>query len=121
RDTDYGHNDALAGQTINLEFVSANPTGPLHIGHTRWAALGDSIARVLAASGADVISEFYINDAGTQMDNFGASVLASLKGEPTPENGYPGQYIADLGARVLELHPDVLDLPHDDALALARE
>ncbi|HWH97828.1 MAG TPA: arginine--tRNA ligase, partial [Pseudolysinimonas sp.] len=77
----YGESDAFAGQTINLEFVSANPTGPLHIGHTRWAALGDAIARVLKASGATLVSEFYINDAGTQMDNFGASVLAALHGE----------------------------------------
>ncbi|MEX1079323.1 MAG: arginine--tRNA ligase [Homoserinimonas sp.] len=117
----YGNNDALAGQTINLEFVSANPTGPLHIGHTRWAALGDSIARVLAASGARMVSEFYINDAGNQMDNFGASIAAALRGEPTPENGYPGQYIADLAVRVREQHPDVLDLPEDEALAIARE
>ncbi|MBX3093032.1 MAG: arginine--tRNA ligase [Cryobacterium sp.] len=117
----YGHNDSLAGQSINLEFVSANPTGPLHIGHTRWAALGDSIARVLTASGAQMVSEFYINDAGNQMDNFGASVYAALRGEPTPENGYPGAYIDDLAKRVLEAHPDILDQAQDAALALARE
>lgn len=117
----YGHNASLAGQTINLEFVSANPTGPLHIGHTRWAALGDSIARVLAASGATMVSEFYINDAGNQMDNFGASIYAALKGEPTPENGYPGSYIAELGVRVQEQHPNILELPQVEALAVARE
>ena len=117
----YGRNDTLAGQTMNLEFVSANPTGPLHIGHTRWAALGDSIARVLTASGAHLVSEFYINDAGNQMDNFGASIYAALKGEPTPEHGYPGQYIADLADRVKQLHPDVLDLDPADGLAIARE
>jgi arginyl-tRNA synthetase len=117
----YGNNDALAGETINLEFVSANPTGPLHIGHTRWAALGDSIARVLTASGAHMVSEFYINDAGNQMDNFGASVYAALTGQPTPENGYPGQYVTDLAARVLDLHPDLLELAPDAGLALARE
>ncbi|MEO7374581.1 MAG: arginine--tRNA ligase, partial [Terrimesophilobacter sp.] len=117
----YGRNDTLAGQTMNLEFVSANPTGPLHIGHTRWAALGDSIARVLTASGARLVSEFYINDAGNQMDNFGASIYAALKGEPTPEHGYPGQYIADLADRVKQLHPDVLDLDPADGLAIARE
>jgi len=89
----YGNGDLYAGVTINLEFVSANPTGPLHIGHTRWAALGDSLARVLRASGATLVSEFYINDAGNQMDNFGASILAAAHGEPTPENGYPGAYI----------------------------
>jgi arginyl-tRNA synthetase len=117
----YGNNDALAGQTINLEFVSANPTGPLHIGHTRWAALGDSLARVLRASGAALVSEFYINDAGNQMDNFGASVLAALRGEPTPENGYPGMYVTELAARVLEAEPGILDLPDDEALVQARE
>ena len=117
----YGQNDALAGQSINLEFVSANPTGPLHIGHTRWAALGDSIARVLKASGAEVASEFYINDAGNQMDNFGLSVLAAAQGEPTPENGYPGPYIADLAKAVLERVPDLLQKPAEEALASARE
>nr|WP_236966739.1 arginine--tRNA ligase [Marisediminicola antarctica] len=117
----YGHTDTFAGQTINLEFVSANPTGPLHIGHTRWAALGDSIARVLTASGAKVATEFYINDAGAQMDNFGASILAAARGLPTPENGYPGAYIAELAAKVLDVQPDLLDLPDDDAVADARE
>lgn len=117
----YGRNEALAGQTINLEFVSANPTGPLHIGHTRWAALGDSLSRVLRAAGAEVANEFYINDAGNQMDNFGASVLASLRGEPTPENGYPGAYIDDLAARVLEVEPAILDLAPEAALTQARE
>ncbi|NNC13174.1 arginine--tRNA ligase [Planctomonas sp. JC2975] len=117
----YGQNVTQAGRTINLEFVSANPTGPLHIAHTRWAALGDSIARVLKASGAEVASEYYINDAGAQMDKFGASVLAAAKGEPTPEGGYPGQYIADLGAAVLEREPDLLSLSDEDALTRARE
>ncbi|PJJ72743.1 arginyl-tRNA synthetase [Diaminobutyricimonas aerilata] len=118
---EYGRNDSLAGQSINLEFVSANPTGPLHIGHTRWAALGDSLARVLKASGAALASEFYINDAGNQMDNFGASVLAAAKGEPTPENGYPGAYIGELAQQALERRPDLLELPADEALAVARE
>ncbi|WP_339621897.1 arginine--tRNA ligase [uncultured Salinibacterium sp.] len=117
----YGRNDSLAGQTINLEFVSANPTGPLHIGHTRWAALGDSLARILKAAGAELVSEFYINDAGNQMDNFGASVLAAAKGEPTPENGYPGAYIAELAQRVLASNPELLELEHDEAIAVARE
>jgi arginyl-tRNA synthetase len=117
----FGHNDALTGQTINLEFVSANPTGPLHIGHTRWAALGDSIARVLKASGATLVSEYYINDAGSQMETFGASVLAAAKGEPTPEGGYPGQYIQELAAAALEQRPDLSTLPEDEALPLARE
>lgn len=117
----FGRNDALAGQTINLEFVSANPTGPLHIGHTRWAALGDSIARVLTASGAHMVSEFYINDAGNQMDNFGASVYAAAKGEPTPKNGYPGQYVTDLAVRVMQHRPEILKLAPAEAQALARE
>ncbi len=117
----YGQNVTQAGASINLEFVSANPTGPLHIGHTRWAALGDSIARVLKASGAKLASEYYINDAGSQMDKFGASVLAAAKGEPTPEGGYPGQYIADLAAAVLEREPGLLELPDDQALERARE
>ncbi len=117
----YGRSDALAGSVINLEFVSANPTGPLHIGHTRWAALGDSIGRVLRAAGAKVANEYYINDAGSQMDTFGASVLAAAKGEPTPENGYPGQYIADLAARVLEREPHLLELDDEVALHTARE
>ena len=73
---DYGHNDSEAGHVINVEFISANPTGPLHLGHTRWAALGDAMSRLLKASGATVTTEYYINDAGAQMDNFGRSVLA---------------------------------------------
>jgi arginyl-tRNA synthetase len=113
---DYGRSDALVGSTINLEFVSANPTGPLHIGHTRWAALGDSIGRVLRAAGATVANEYYINDAGNQMQNFGASVLAAAKGEPTPDGGYPGAYIATLAEQVLAREPKLLEL--DDAIAL---
>lgn len=117
----YGTNESQRGNTINLEFVSANPTGPMHIGHTRWAALGDAMGRVLAASGATIVREFYINDAGVQMDRFGRSVLAAAKGEPTPEDGYPGSYIEDLARRVLAEEPGLLDLPADDQLAVARE
>jgi len=117
----FGHNDTLAGQSINLEFVSANPTGPLHIGHTRWAGLGDSIGRVLRASGATVANEFYINDAGAQMDVFGESVLAAALGEATPENGYPGEYVQDLGKQALTRRPDLADLPRDEAIAVARD
>ncbi|MFM2353700.1 MAG: hypothetical protein RLZZ608_1106, partial [Actinomycetota bacterium] len=98
-----------------------NPTGPLHIGHTRWAALGDSLARVLAASGATLVSEFYVNDAGEQMDVFGESVLAAALGEPAPENGYPGEYITELGRRALADRPDLATLPRADAVAIARE
>ncbi|KQM84046.1 arginine--tRNA ligase [Agromyces sp. Leaf222] len=117
----YGRSEKLAGERINLEFVSANPTGPLHIGHTRWAALGDAISRVLRAAGADVANEYYINDAGNQMDNFGLSVIAAAKGEPTPEGGYPGSYIADLATRVLEREPNLLALADDVALHTAKE
>ncbi|MEF2978233.1 arginine--tRNA ligase [Subtercola sp. YIM 133946] len=118
---DYGHNHVLDGLSVNMEFVSANPTGPLHLGHTRWAALGDAIARVLSASGAEVTTEYYINDAGNQMDNFGASVLAAAKGEPTPEGGYPGEYIQQLAAKVLAQVPDLLELPENDAIGVARD
>ncbi|WP_344298476.1 arginine--tRNA ligase [Sinomonas flava] len=118
---DYGTNDTLAGHVINMEFVSANPTGPLHIGHTRWAALGDSIARVLKASGADVTREYYINDAGNQMNVFANSVLSRLHGRDVPEGGYPGQYIADLGHEVLTAHPDVRELTDEAALPIVRE
>ena len=117
----YGRSEDLATETINVEFVSANPTGPLHIGHTRWAALGDSLVRVLQAAGARVVSEFYINDAGAQMDVFGASIVAVAKGEQPPENGYQGAYINQLADAVLKQHPDLLELSLDDATALARD
>ena len=117
----YGHNDSLAGLTINMEFVSANPTGPLHIGHTRWAALGDSLARVLRASGASVTCEFYINDQGSQMDIFGESVLARSLGRELPENGYPGSYVDELAKAVLEEFPELAAMPHDEAVVCARE
>ena len=116
----YGHNDSEAGHVINVEFISANPTGPLHLGHTRWAALGDAMSRLLKASGATVTTEYYINDAGAQMDKFAGSVLARAKGEPTPEGGYPGAYIDDLAGQVLAVRPELLELPDDEALAAAR-
>jgi arginyl-tRNA synthetase len=96
----YGNNKTLAGHVVNLEFVSANPTGPLHIGHTRWAALGDALGRVLSAAGADVTREFYVNDHGAQMDKFGASVLARLRGTDVPEDGYHGEYVVELAEKV---------------------
>lgn len=117
----YGSNDSQRGQSINLEFVSANPTGPLHIGHTRWAALGDAIARLLLASGAAVAREFYINDAGAQMDRFGASVRAAATGEPTPEGGYAGSYITELAEHVLAECPEFLQLGDGAQLETARE
>jgi arginyl-tRNA synthetase len=114
----YGHSTRLAGQKINLEFVSANPTGPVHLGHTRWAAVGDSLRRILAAAGGEVTSEHYINDAGAQVDRFAQSLYAAAKGEPTPEDGYPGSYVNDIAARIVEAHPDALGLPDAEALAL---
>jgi arginyl-tRNA synthetase len=99
----------MAGRTINMEFVSANPTGPLHLGHTRWAALGDAIARVLAAAGADVSSEYYINDAGSQMNVFADSVLARMKDQDVPEGGYPGQYVVDIAREIASEMPQLAD------------
>jgi arginyl-tRNA synthetase len=117
----FGRNDSEAGRVVNLEYISANPTGPLHIGHTRWAALGDAMGRLLRASGASVTTEYYLNDAGSQMDNFARSVLARAKGEPTPEGGYPGSYVDDLASRVLAMRPDLVELPEDQAMTLARD
>jgi arginyl-tRNA synthetase len=108
---DYGRGKALAGVRINLEFISANPTGPLHLGHTRWAAVGDALGRVLSAAGAEVTREFYINDRGNQMDLFGASVEASALGNPIPEDGYKGEYIADLAKEVVADNPAITSLP----------
>ncbi|EYT59592.1 arginine--tRNA ligase [Microbacterium sp. UCD-TDU] len=117
----YGTNSSQAGVSVNVEFVSANPTGPLHIAHTRWAALGDSIVRLLLASGANAVREYYINDAGAQMERFAVSVLAAAKGEPTPEGGYPGEYITTLAGRVLEAGPDLLSLPDAEQSSVALE
>ncbi|HYN94434.1 MAG TPA: arginine--tRNA ligase [Pilimelia sp.] len=117
----YGHGDRLAGQTVNLEFVSANPTGPVHLGHTRWAAVGDSLRRILSAAGAEVTSEYYVNDAGTQIEHFAASLYAAARGEPAPDNGYAGAYVADIAAQVLAARPDALELPGPAALAVFRD
>ena len=117
----YGRIAMLGGRRFNVEFISANPTGPLHLGHTRWAAVGDALARVLAAAGADVATEFYINDRGVQMDRFGASVMAVAHGRPVPEDGYHGAYIADLAARIVAEHPEFLALPDDEQFIAFRE
>ncbi|MCK1802765.1 arginine--tRNA ligase [Nocardia zapadnayensis] len=117
----YGTGDALSGHVVNMEFVSANPTGPLHLGHTRWAALGDAIARVLRAAGAEVASEYYINDAGSQMDTFANSVLARMHGRAVPEGGYPGQYVADIAEAIRAERPALAEAPEDEARAEVRD
>ena len=117
----YGEVKILSGVKINLEFISANPTGPLHLGHTRWAAVGDALARVLIAAGAKVAREFYINDRGNQMDLFGASLAASALGQARPEDGYQGQYIDDLAQEILIKHPEYKDLTGQSANDAFRE
>ncbi|OBF17773.1 arginine--tRNA ligase [Mycobacterium kubicae] len=117
----YGHSQLLAGQKINLEFVSANPTGPIHIGGTRWAAVGDALGRLLSTQGADVVREYYFNDHGAQIDRFATSLVAAAKGEPTPEDGYAGTYINDIAAQVLQKSPDALSLPDDEMRETFRE
>ena len=104
----YGHSGTLTGERINLEFVSANPTGPVHIGGVRWAAVGDALSRILRAAGAEVGTEYYFNDAGSQIDRFAKSLLAAAKGEPAPEDGYGGAYIAEIATQVVAAEPDVL-------------
>ena len=118
--TAYGTSDLYAGQKVNLEFVSANPTGPIHIGGVRWAAVGDSLGRILTAIGADVTREYYFNDHGMQIDRYSRSLLANARGEDAPEDGYGGQYISDIAATVVAKHPDVLTLPEADALETFR-
>ena len=100
-------------QKINLEFVSANPTGPIHIGGTRWAAVGDALGRLLSSQGAEVVREYYFNDHGAQIDRFSRSLIAAAKGEPTPEDGYAGSYITEIAAQVLEKAPDALSQPDE--------
>ncbi|MFT4041963.1 MAG: arginine--tRNA ligase [Gordonia sp. (in: high G+C Gram-positive bacteria)] len=107
----FGHGSELADKVINLEFVSANPTGPIHLGGTRWAAAGDALARVLSARGAEVIREYYFNDHGEQINRFALSLEASALGNPPPENGYAGEYIVDIARDVIARVPDVLDQP----------
>jgi arginyl-tRNA synthetase len=116
----YGGGGTSAGHRYNLEFVSANPTGPLHLGHVRWAAVGDALARILQFTGAEVAREYYFNDAGVQIDRFAGSLLAAAKGEPTPEGGYGGAYIGELAAEVVTAQPDLLDRPEPEALAVFR-
>ncbi len=111
---EYGNGGDLAGKKVNLEFVSANPTGPIHLGGTRWAAVGDALGRILAAQGADVTREYYFNDHGAQIDRYTRSLIAAALGEPAPEDGYAGAYIVDIAREVLAQRPDALDLPADE-------
>ena len=117
----YGQSSLLSGKKINLEFVSANPTGPIHLGHTRWAAVGDSLGRVLAAAGAQVSREFYVNDRGNQMDLFGQSIRAAALGIDRPENGYHGEYIIDLANEITKSNPEFLTLPPEQSDVAFRE
>ncbi len=117
----YGTSEELAGQRINVEFVSANPTGPIHLGHTRWAAVGDSIARVMEAAGAEVAREFYVNDRGAQMDKFAASLDAAAAGRPVPEDGYHGDYVRDLARQIVQDDPAILELGEEARLVAFRE
>ena len=118
---EYGSSNLLVGKKINLEFVSANPTGPLHLGHTRWAAVGDSLGRVLSAAGAEVTREFYVNDRGNQMDLFGASIRAAALNQPRPEAGYHGEYIEDLANQIKKSNPDLVNLPESESIAAFRD
>ena len=117
----FGTGSVLSGKKINLEFVSANPTGPIHLGHTRWAAVGDSLGRVLSAAGAEVVREFYINDRGNQMDLFGESLRAAALGLPRPENGYHGEYIVDLSKQITSKNPDFISMEESKSIIAFRE
>jgi arginyl-tRNA synthetase len=117
---EYGGSDVLAKERINLEFVSANPTGPVHIGAVRWAAVGDALGRILTATGADVTREYYFNDAGSQIDRFARSLLAVARGREVPEDGYVGTYIADIAAEVVRIDPGVLDRDDEEAQEVFR-
>ena len=116
----YGKSETLTGQRINLEFVSANPTGPVHIGGVRWAAVGDALSRLLRTAGAEVGTEYYFNDAGSQIDRFAKSLYAAAKGEPVPEDGYGGAYIGEIASAVVAEAPDVLELDPEKALETFR-
>jgi arginyl-tRNA synthetase len=116
----YGRTEVLAGQNLNLEFVSANPTGPVHIGGTRWAAVGDALGRLLEASGASVTREYYFNDAGAQIDRFARSLQAAAQGRPVPEDGYAGAYIDDIAAQVVAAEPGLLERDDDTQVRVFR-
>ncbi len=117
----YGRTDTFAGQKLNLEFVSANPTGPVTLGSTRWAAVGDALARLLEATGAEVSREYYVNDAGAQIERFGQSLLAVAHGRPVPGDGYQGDYVETVAQQVVAAVPGLLELPEEEQVAVFAE
>ncbi len=106
---EFGSGVVRAPEKMNIEFVSANPTGPLHIGHGRHAAFGDSLVRILEFAGHDVTREFYINDYGSQIERFGASIAARKKGDEAPEDGYKGEYVGELASEISDTEADDVD------------
>jgi arginyl-tRNA synthetase len=119
--SEFGKSSTLAGVKVNLEFVSANPTGPLHLGHTRWAAVGDALGRVLSAAGAHVTREFYVNDRGVQMDLFGESIRSAALGIARPEAGYHGAYIQDIASAIVKTNPEIKELPEEQSIHAFRD
>ncbi len=117
---EFGRGSTMERTSINLEFVSANPTGPIHLGGTRWAAVGDALGRVLSSQGAAVTREYYFNDHGAQIDRFARSLRAAAGGAPTPEDGYAGVYIGEIAKRIVEKTPDIATLPESDQLEIFR-
>ena len=123
----FGASSVGAGETVHLEFVSANPTGPLHVGHGRGAAVGDALGRILEFTGHKVVREYYVNDVGNQMDNLGRSLLARYRtecGRPTdlPEDGYRGEYMIELAREFRADHGDgYADAPTEEVLPLFRK
>ncbi|RTE49014.1 arginine--tRNA ligase [Actinobaculum sp. 352] len=122
---DYGRSSSVDDQHVNLEYVSANPTGPIHIGGARWAAVGDALARILAFTGAKVTREYYFNDHGNQIDHFSASLLARAQGREIPADGYGGSYIEEIADAVIAQcvqagEADPRQLPDDEAQEVFR-
>ncbi|HWC82809.1 MAG TPA: DALR anticodon-binding domain-containing protein [Pseudonocardiaceae bacterium] len=116
----YGHGESLRGKRIALEFAPIDPIGPLPVAQTRWAAVGDSLGRVLASQGAAVVRECRVEATGPRMDRFADSLIAAALGQPTPEDGYTGGYVTDLAAEVLRAEPSALSLGDDRAETFRR-
>ena len=117
----FGSSSELSDEVINLEFVSANPTGPIHLGGTRWAAVGDALGRIFAFRGASITREYYFNDHGRQIDRFARSLVAAALGQPTPEDGYGGEYIQDIASSIVDKHPEATQLPPEERQELFRK